>query len=148
MLCQVGKGRKSAAQSHTTNAVLLHRPQVQGRTANASLVKDANERELLSGHLCSQHSNLHLQCTYFRGTSVQETAGSLATEAGSQQGSSLHLGSWYWQHKSFADVSSASTMRLVSITNTGCHAQLSTGQTPERREMLSEQAHHLSYIRC
>lgn len=95
MLCQVGKGRKSAAQSHTTNAVLLHRPQVQGRTANASLVKDANERELLSGHLCSQHSNLHLQCTYFRGTSVQETAGSLATEAGSQQGSSLHLGSWY-----------------------------------------------------
>lgn len=90
----------------------------RGGPWNASLVEDANKSKLLSGHLCSQHSNLHLHCTYFRGPSVQETAGSLATDAGTQQGNSLHLGSWYWQQKSFADASSASTMRLVSITNT------------------------------
>lgn len=90
----------------------------RGELWNAPLVEDANKSKLLSGHLCSQLSNLHLHCTCFKGPLVQETAGSLATDVEAQQGNSLHLGSWYWQQKSFADVSSASTMRLASITNT------------------------------
>lgn len=90
----------------------------RGRLENSFLVEAADKSKLLWGHLCCQHSNLHLHSTYFRGPPVQETAGSLATDAGAQQGSSLHLGSWYWQQKSFADASPASTLRLASITNT------------------------------
>lgn len=89
----------------------------RGGPQNASLVEDANKSKLLSGHLCLSTA-ICTATAHILGAHQSKKQLEALLQMQRPSRVTLHLGSSYWQQKSSADASSASTLRLASITNT------------------------------